>query len=112
MSSNAPECTKQGSNDQLLRGTDPGYINALAQVFCNKDLSKDQSATLGQTDLADDSNWKNAKLDGVRVKFDFSHKYTNDGCKDNCVDAYKQIATRCKCLCLRRAEEVANLTDL
>jgi hypothetical protein len=78
-----------------LRGTDPGYINALAQVFCKNDLSKDQTATLGQADLDENNDWKNAKLDGIRVKFGFSHATTSDACTENCVDSYKKIATRC-----------------
>jgi hypothetical protein len=98
VSSYAPECTQQGDNKQLLRGADPGYISALAEVFCKSDLSKDQTTTLGQTDLEDSSSWKNAKLDGSRVKFGFSHSITNDACAQNCVDAYEQIGKRCRSL--------------
>jgi hypothetical protein len=103
VSSYAPECTQQGGNSELLRGTDPGYISALAGLFCKNDLSTDQTATLGQADLEDNDSWKNAKLDGVRVNFGFSHAITNDACAENCVDAFKQIGTRCRLL-------VANLT--
>jgi hypothetical protein len=98
VSSFAPECTSQGDNKQLLRGADPGYISALAEVFCKSDLSEDQTTTLGQTDLEDSSSWKNAKLDGTRVKFGFSHSITNDACAQNCVDAYEQIGKRCRLL--------------
>jgi hypothetical protein len=98
VSSYAPECTQQGDNKQLLRGADPGYISALAEVFCKGDLSKDQTTTLGQTDLEDSSSWKNAKLDGTRVKFGFSHSITNDACAQNCADAYEQIGKRCRLL--------------
>ena len=98
VSSYAPECTQQGGNSELLRGTDPGYISALAEVFCKSDLSKDQTATLGQADLDDNNNWKTAKLDGIRVKFGFSHAITNDACAKNCVDAFGKIGTRCRFL--------------
>lgn len=91
----APECTKQGDNSELLRGTDPEYINALVRVYCKNDLSKDQTATLGQAELEDSSDWKNTALDGVRIKFGFSHTKGSDTCRDNCIDAYKQIGTRC-----------------
>jgi hypothetical protein len=98
VSSFAPECTSQGDNKQLLRGADPEYISALAEVFCKSDLSKDQTTTLGQSDLGDSSSWKNAKLDGTRVKFGFSHAITNDACAQNCADAYEQIGKRCRFL--------------
>jgi hypothetical protein len=98
VSSYAPECTQQGVNNELLRGTDPEYISALAGVFCKGDLSNDQTATLGQADLDDDNSWKNAKLDSIRVKFGFSHAITNDACAKNCIDAFKQIGTRCMLL--------------
>lgn len=96
VSQNAPKCSQQGSNSQLLRGTDPGYINALAQVFCKSDLSKSQSATLGQSDLPDGNQWKNAQLDSIRVKFDFGYSLSDPGCAQNCVDAYQKMTTSCK----------------
>jgi hypothetical protein len=95
VSSYASECTQQGENSELLRGTDPGYISALAEVFCKSDLSKDQTATLGQADLDDNDSWKNAKLDSIRVKLGFSHAITNDACAKNCVDAFEKVGTRC-----------------
>jgi hypothetical protein len=78
VSSYAPECTQQGGNNELLRGTDPGYIGALAESFCKGDLSNDQTAVLGQADLDDNNSWKTAKLDSIRVKFGFSHAITNE----------------------------------
>ena len=96
VSSFSPKCTQQGENTQLLRGADPGYVNALSQVFCKGDLTKDRSALLGQEDLPNDSKWKNSQLESVRVKFDFDYKLTNPGCQQNCLDAHSQIATACK----------------
>jgi hypothetical protein len=98
VSSYAPECTQQGGNNELLRGTDPGYIGALAESFCKGDLSDDQTAVLGQADLDDNNSWKTAKLDSIRVKFGFSHAITNDACAENCIDSFKQIGTRCTLL--------------
>ncbi|KAM0713457.1 hypothetical protein Q7P37_010419 [Cladosporium fusiforme] len=92
----APECTRQGDNSELLRGTDPEYINALAQKFCENDLRTDQTATFGQADLDNDSKWKNANLNSVRVIFGFTHKLTNDACSDNCRGALQQIGTQCQ----------------
>lgn len=90
------KCTQQGDNKQLLRGTDPGYVKSLASVFCKSDLSKDQSKTIGQNDLPDGDSWKNSKLDGIKVKFDFKFALKNDGCAKNCVDAYSYMLSMCK----------------
>ncbi|KAF2759134.1 hypothetical protein EJ05DRAFT_475364 [Pseudovirgaria hyperparasitica] len=92
----APKCEKYGSNNQLLRGTDPGYIKALAEVFCKMDLTKDQSKEIGQPDLPNDSSWKNDKLQSVRVKFDFKYSSTHDGCAKNCNDAVGRILSMCQ----------------
>ncbi|KAL9621477.1 MAG: hypothetical protein Q9160_004120 [Pyrenula sp. 1 TL-2023] len=95
-SSIKPSCTQQGGNNQLYRGTDPGYVNDLAGVFCKSDLSKDQSKTIGQTDLPNDSKWKNTQLDGIRVKFDFKFAAKHDDCPQNCVDSYSGMITSCQ----------------
>lgn len=91
-----PSCTPQGSNNQLLRGTDPGYVKELAGVFCKNDLSKDQSETIGQKDLPNDSQWKNSELDGIRAKFDFKFAAKHDDCPQNCVDSYNRMVGECK----------------
>ncbi|OQO02809.1 hypothetical protein B0A48_11092 [Cryoendolithus antarcticus] len=95
-SAHSPECTPHGGNSQLFRGTDPGYINALAEIFCKGDLTKDQAKTLGQGDLPSDSTWKNANLQGIRVNFGFEYGLSDPGCARNCVDAYKFASTRCQ----------------
>lgn len=95
ISSMKPACTQQGNNKQLLRGADPGYVKALARVFCKMNLSKDQSKTLGQKDLPDGDMYKNKKLDGIQVNFDFKFALKNDNCPQNCVDSYGRMVTEC-----------------
>lgn len=96
ISSYSPECTQQGGNKELLKDTTPDYINALAEVFCDKDLSSSQTATLGQSDLPDESSWKKSGLEGVRVDFGFEHKLSDSGCKENCKNAYSSAVLLCK----------------
>jgi hypothetical protein len=92
-----PSCTPQGSNKQLLRGTDPGYITGLADVFCKSDLSRDQEKTLGVGDLPDGNSFKDSEgLKDVRVKFDFKFGSKHDSCPKNCVDAYTRMIKSCE----------------
>ena len=92
----APSCTSQGSNSQLFRGTDPGYINALAGVFCKSDLSKNEDSTLGVDDLPDGNTYKNSALQGTSIKFDFKFGIKHDDCPQNCVDTYKSVVSSCE----------------
>ncbi|WEW59871.1 hypothetical protein PRK78_005352 [Emydomyces testavorans] len=95
VSSISPKCTQQGSNKQLLRGTDPGYVKALAEIFCKNDLSKDQSKKIGQKDISG-GDYKNSRLDGISVKFDFKFALKNDACPKNCVDSYTRMLKNCQ----------------
>jgi hypothetical protein len=95
-SSVAHECTSTGSNGQLLRGTDPGYVKALAAVFCKSDLSKDEDSTLGIDDLPDGNSWKNPQLSGVNIKFDFKFGSKHDDCPQNCVDTFTSMVLSCE----------------
>jgi hypothetical protein len=93
-SSVKPACTSQGANNELFRGTDPGYINTLAGVFCNKtDLSKNEETTLGQADVPTGSNYNN---EDINIKFDFTSNKPVDGCAQNCISAYKRTVSTCK----------------
>lgn len=96
VSSMAPDCTKQGKNDQLLRAADPGYILELSEVFCKTDLSKDQSKSLGQGDLSDGSTYKDYDYGDVNIQFDFDFTKESDNCAKNCVDAYNTLVSGCK----------------
>ncbi|KAM5478773.1 hypothetical protein MaudMau93_008048 [Microsporum audouinii] len=95
VSSKIAKCTQQGSNNELLRGTDPGYIKALAEVFCKEDLSKDQRKTIGQNNLFG-GRYKDSPLDGIRVLFNFKFGLKNDACPKNCVDAYNNMVDTCQ----------------
>lgn len=96
ISSLKPACTQQGNNNQLFRGTDPGYVKALAEVFCKSNLSKDQTKTLGQKDLPDGNNYKSSKLDSIQIKFEFEFALKHDECPKNCVDSYSRMVTACR----------------
>jgi len=91
-----------GSNKQLLRGTDPGYITALAAVFCKSDLSRNQDKTLGSGDLPDGNPSKGASgLQDIRIKFDFQFGIKHDACPNNCVDAYNSMVKTCEYIYLK-----------
>lgn len=91
----SPVCTPQGSNSQLFRGADPGYLNALAAVFCKGDLSKDRISTLGTTDLPDESTWKMDGLEDIKIRFQFKFGLKDNKCPQNCVDTYTSVAKTC-----------------
>ncbi|KAH8590601.1 hypothetical protein B0O99DRAFT_721284 [Bisporella sp. PMI_857] len=96
-STSKPTCASQGSNKELLRGADPGYIKALAAVFCKSNLSKDQSKTLGVQDLPNDSTYKkSSELAGLRIKFEFKFHKKSDACPRNCVDSYSSAVKTCQ----------------
>lgn len=93
----APSCTSQGSDKQLFRGTDPTYINALAEVFCKADLTKNEDETLGQGDLPDGNSYKSSSgLADIDIKFDFKFGLKDNGCPQNCVDTFTGMVKRCK----------------
>ncbi|KAK2767034.1 hypothetical protein FQN54_006352 [Arachnomyces sp. PD_36] len=96
VSSIAPECTKQGNNDQLLRAAEPAYIQELSEIFCKTDLSKDQTQTLGQSDLPDGSVYKEYDYGDINYQFGFDFEMKDDGCPSNCVDAYSTLVSACR----------------
>lgn len=95
----AAECTSSREIDgqmQLLRGTFPDYINALAAVFCKNDLSKDLEKKVGRGDLPDGSSWKSDGGPEESVEFSFRLKKSADGCAEYCVEAYKKVLSLCR----------------
>lgn len=97
-SSYAPQCTPSGSNGQLFRGVDPGFIKELSAVFCKNDQSKDASQTIDKDDLPDGSSWKRDSGPTEKVKFTFDLKNKVDGCASHCQDAYSHLILGCKSL--------------
>ncbi|XXH01316.1 hypothetical protein Hte_007673 [Hypoxylon texense] len=96
VSSYYPKCTPSGSNGQLFRGIDPGFIRELSAVFCKNDQSKDESQTLGKDDLPDGSSWKRDDGPSEEVKFTFDLKNKDDGCASHCQDAYSELISGCQ----------------
>ncbi|EEP80521.1 predicted protein [Uncinocarpus reesii 1704] len=95
VTSKSPECTKAGKNNELLRGTNPDYVNELAKVFCKGGLSKDRSSTLGYDDLPKKGTFTD-KLKEIQVKFNFKFGRKNDACPKNCAASYASMIKRCQ----------------
>ena len=82
-----PSCT--GSNT----GTDPGFANQLAAVFCDPsktDFKKDAAKELSGADL----DPKQTAYPGISILFNYKHD--TGSCSFDCVDNYKKMISTCK----------------
>lgn len=83
------QCSKGGE-----AGTDPETANELAAKFCTGsklDFSKDQSKTLGGSDLS-----PSVDLEGVSIQFGYKHD--TGKCSLNCTASYSSIIAHCKAI--------------
>ncbi|KAI9854925.1 MAG: hypothetical protein M1824_006494 [Vezdaea acicularis] len=85
----APTPSCSGSNT----GTDPGFANQLAAVFCDPsktDFKQDASKELSGSDL----DPKQTNFPGISILFDYKHD--TGSCSLDCVDNYKNMINTCE----------------
>lgn len=86
-------CHDHGANGELLRGSQPGFVQKLINVFCKDELAGDKTLTLSKNDLPDPSQ-SQAK---ERIIFNFKSKGVNTPeCAKYCQEPLSYIVTECK----------------